>query len=323
MKLIVQPDAGIAPIITAIKLARKTIDIMIFRLDRIEVTRALEAAVARGVAVRALIAHTNSGGERTLRKLELRLLEQGVSVSRTADDLVRYHAKMFIIDRRVLHVYGFNFTGLDIERSRSFGLSTKNPKLVLEATRLFEADLARQPYLPASGRLIVSPETARDRIAEFIRGARRQLLIYDPKVSDPAMVRLLTERAAQGVDVRIIGRVAVKKAPLTAERYPGKRLHVRAIVRDGRQAFVGSQSLRKIELEQRREVGIIASERSVVKQIQSIFEEDWAETVAGRKAARKSRRQGGSTPARAIAAHDDRSRSRSRATSRTRRRTAG
>jgi len=127
MKVIVQPDAGVAPVITAIKLAKKTIDIMIFRLDRLEITRALEAAVARGVSVRALIAHTNSGGEKTLRKLELRLLEQGVSVTRTADDLVRYHGKMIIIDHRTLHVYGFNFTGLDIERSRSFGLMTKNP----------------------------------------------------------------------------------------------------------------------------------------------------------------------------------------------------
>ena len=63
MKLIVQPDAGITPVITAIKLAKKAIDIMIFRLDRTEITRALERAVARGVAVRALIAHTNSGGE--------------------------------------------------------------------------------------------------------------------------------------------------------------------------------------------------------------------------------------------------------------------
>jgi phosphatidylserine/phosphatidylglycerophosphate/cardiolipin synthase-like enzyme len=288
MKLIVQPDAGLTPIITAIKLAKKTIDIMIFRLHRQQITRALEAAVARGVAVRALIAHTNSGGEKTLRKLELRLLEQGVSVSRTADDLVRYHAKMIVVDHRVLHVYGFNLTGLDIERSRSFGMTTKNPELVQEAVRLFEADAGRQPFVPSCDRLIVSPETARERIADFIKGARKQLLIYDPNVSDPAMVRLLTERAAKGVDVRIIGRLDAKKAPLTVERYPGKRLHVRAIVRDGRHAFVGSQSLRKIELEQRREVGIIASEPGVVKQIQSVFEQDWALTAAGKKAARNA-----------------------------------
>ena len=63
MKLIVQPDAGIPPIITAIKQAKKTIDILIFRLDRHEIARELEAAVSRGVHVRALTAHQNRGGD--------------------------------------------------------------------------------------------------------------------------------------------------------------------------------------------------------------------------------------------------------------------
>ena len=130
MKLIVQPDAGIAPIVTAIKQAKKSIDILIFRLDRFEIARALAAAVARGVRVRALTAHTNRGGTKSLRKLEMSLLEAGVTVSRTADDLVRYHGKMMIVDSKILHVYGFNFTGLDIAKSRSFGVISKNRKLV-------------------------------------------------------------------------------------------------------------------------------------------------------------------------------------------------
>ena len=36
MKVIVQPDAGVAPILAAIKQAKKSIDILIFRLDRRE-----------------------------------------------------------------------------------------------------------------------------------------------------------------------------------------------------------------------------------------------------------------------------------------------
>src|SRR5579862_5045128 len=140
MKLITEPDDGIAPIVTGIKHARKSIDVLIFRLDRLEIARALEGAVARGVHVRALTAHQNRGGTKSLRKLEMHLLESGVTVSRTADDLVRYHGKMMIIDGRTLHVYGFNFTGLDIEKSRSFGVVTKNAKLVAEAIKLFAAD---------------------------------------------------------------------------------------------------------------------------------------------------------------------------------------
>src|SRR5262245_34803337 len=138
MKLIVEPDAGMAPIVSAIKQAKKSIDVLIFRINREEVLKALEAAQARGVAVRALIAHTNKGGEKTLRRLELRLLAAGVTVSRTADDLVRYHGKMMIIDGKILHVYAFNFTRLDVYKSRSFGIITKNEKIVQEAIKLYE-----------------------------------------------------------------------------------------------------------------------------------------------------------------------------------------
>src|SRR5262252_6344841 len=163
MKLIVEPDAGITPILTAIKGAKKSIDVLIFRLDRMDVAEALAAAVKRSVAVRALIAHTNSDGGKRLRRLEMYLLGAGVIVSRTADDLQRYHGKMMIVDRRVLHLFGFNFTWIDVKRSRSFGIVTRNRKLVDEALKLFEADCAKQPYAPGYERFIVSPENARER----------------------------------------------------------------------------------------------------------------------------------------------------------------
>ncbi len=287
MKLIVQPDAGIAPIVTAIKQARKSVDVLIFRLDRLEIARALEAAVARGVRVRALTAHQNRGGTKILRKLEMQLLEGGVTVSRTADDLVRYHAKIMIVDSRLLHVYGFNFTLLDMEKSRSFGIISKNKKLVAEAMKLFEADFERQPYMPGYERFVVSPENARERLAAFIRGARRQLLIYDPNVCDDAMLRIITERIKKGVEVKIIGSVE-SKWNVHAEPYPGKRLHVRAMIRDGERAFIGSQSLRRLELENRREVGVIVTDRVVVNELKQFFELDWSKTQAGRKETKKA-----------------------------------
>jgi cardiolipin synthase A/B len=289
MKLIVQPDAGITPVVTAIKQAKKTIDVVIFRLDRYEIARALGEAVARGVHVRALTAHQNRGGTKSLRKLEMRLLEAGVTVSRTADDLVRYHGKMMIVDSRVLHVYGFNFTSLDIQKSRSFGLVTSNPKLIKEAMKLFEADFERQPYVPGSDRFLVSPENAREGLAKFIKSARRQLLIYDPQVTDDAMLRLITERIKAGVDVKIIGKVEAKWN-IKGEKYQGKRLHIRAMIRDGKRAFVGSQSLRRLELEKRREVGVVITDESVIRDMQAIFESDWAQTESGQKKAKKAKK---------------------------------
>jgi phosphatidylserine/phosphatidylglycerophosphate/cardiolipin synthase-like enzyme len=287
MKLIIQPDAGIAPIVSAIKQAKKSVNVLIFRLDRFEIARALGDAVKRGVRVRALTAHTNRGGSKSLRELEMDLLEAGVTVSRTADDMVRYHGKMMIVDNKFLHVYGFNFTRLDIAKSRSFGVISKNGKLVNEATKLFMCDFDRLPYTPGYDRFVVSPENARERLGRFISGARRQLLIYDPQVSDDAMLRLISDRVKAGVDVRVIGNVE-SKWNVKSEKFPGKRLHIRAIIRDGKRAFVGSQSLRRLELEKRREVGVIVTDEIVVRQMLDIFEKDWAQTDSGRKQLKKA-----------------------------------
>ena len=232
MKLIIQPDDGIEPLLKAVRKAKKTIDIVIFRFDRADLEEALEGAVARNVVVRALIAHTNRGGEKTLRKLEMRLLKSGVIVARTADDLPRYHAKMMLVDG-ALYVFGFNYTKLDIAKSRSFGVMTRDAKLVKEAATLFEADTVRQPYVPAHQRLVVSPETSRARLAAFIKATKKELLIYDEQVSDNAMQKLLQDRIKAGVSIRIIGQLEKTIDGIVTRKLPGLRLHVRAMIRDG------------------------------------------------------------------------------------------
>ena len=278
MNLIIQPDDGLAPLLQAVRHARNKIDILIFRFDRPELEKALEAAVGRGVVVRALIAHTNRGGEKSLRKLELKMLAAGVIVARTATDLLRYHGKMMIVDDE-LYVFGFNYTKLDMEKSRSFGIITKDAKLIKEAGALFEADSTRQPYVSTHDRLVVSPETSRRILKEFIDGAKKQLLIYDAKITDRTMLKALQARAKDGVEIRVLGKVAKGAVGLDA-RKPGLRLHVRAIVRDGSMVFVGSQSLRKLELDGRREVGVIVSDPEVAKRLQEVFEGDWFKTLS-------------------------------------------
>ena len=213
--------------------------------------------------VRALIAHTNRGGsDKVLRKLELRAARGGVTVSRTADDLIRYHGKMMIVDSRVLHVYGFNFTGLDIAKSRSFGIVTKNPKLVQEATKLFKADfdaaavharlrsLRRQPRerpraaervhqrrAPAAAHLRPAGQRRRDAAPDHASGSRRASTCASSAGSKPKW--------------NIRRREVSRQAAARPRDHPRRR-----------RAFIGSQSLRRLELEKRREVGIIVTDET-------------------------------------------------------------
>jgi cardiolipin synthase len=277
MKLLIQPGDGVAPLVTAINQAKTSIEILIFRFDRVEIERALVNAVIRGVSVRALIAFTNRGGEKSLRALEMRLLAAGVTVARTDSDLVRYHAKLMVVDGQELFLLSFNFTALDIERSRSFALITDDKAIVKEAITLFDADSKRQPYTPSLDNFVVSPANARAQLSEFIKGAKKQLLIYDPEVADPAILRLLQDRAKAGVEIRILGRVSRKSAKLDVHKL-FMRLHTRTIVRDGEDAFLGSQSLRTAELDGRREVGLIFHELKITAKLIETFESDWTES---------------------------------------------
>jgi phosphatidylserine/phosphatidylglycerophosphate/cardiolipin synthase-like enzyme len=275
LKLIVQPEDGVAPLLAAVKKARKSVEIAIFRLDRGDLEAALKAAVSGGVKVTALVASINRGGERNLREMEMRLLDAGIIVARSGSDLIRHHGKIMIVDQSVLHLLSFNYTHLDIDHSRGFGIVTKNAKWVQEAVKLLECDSTRKPYTAGLDSFVVSPANSRRVLGNFLKRARRQLLIYDPQISDKAMISILQSRAKAGVEIRIIGRVE-GRVSLPVGKLTRMRLHTRTIIRDRRQAFIGSQSLRPIELDSRREVGLIIHEPKVLKRLIDIFEADWA-----------------------------------------------
>jgi cardiolipin synthase len=277
VKLLIQPDHGIAPLLEALDGAKKIIRILIFRFDRPEIERALLAAVRRGVEVHALIAYTNQGEEKNLRRLETRLLGEGITVARTADDLVRYHGKMVIVDDKTVFILAYNFTHLDIDLSRSFGVAVTTPHLVKEAVRLFECDSKRHPFTDPKDDFVISPVNARERLTNFIVGAEKQLRLYEMKISDREFLKQLNKKISQGVDVRVISRASAKNGSIPVRRMPS-RLHLRCILRDGHSAFLGSQSLRKLELEARREIGIIFEDKHTVKKMAAVFETDWKQS---------------------------------------------
>ena len=93
------------------------------------------------------------------------------------------------------------------------------------------------------------------------------------------MLGLIEKQARAGVEVRIIGKTERPLENVAVTKFHG-RLHVRAIIQDGRRLFVGSQSLRRTELDKRREIGAVVSEASEVRKAMGVFEEDWAASQA-------------------------------------------
>ncbi|HKC84446.1 MAG TPA: phospholipase D-like domain-containing protein, partial [Blastocatellia bacterium] len=167
-----------------------------------------------------------------------------------------------------------------IHHSRSFGVITDKHNLIAEAVRLFEADVNGQSNRVEAENFVISPVNSRRKLSEFILGAKKQLLIYDGKLTDTRMIRLLESRAEDGVEIKVIGAMSRTALGVEVRAMPLIRLHAQAIIRDGRDAFFGSQSLRKVELDQRREVGLITSHADAVRSFKIIFEMDWGDIIS-------------------------------------------
>jgi phosphatidylserine/phosphatidylglycerophosphate/cardiolipin synthase-like enzyme len=57
------------------------------------------------------------------------------------------------------------------------------------------------------------------------------------------------------------------------------KLHAKCIVVDNQRFFIGSQNLRTVSLDERREAGIIIEDEAMARKIERIFDEDWLNAV--------------------------------------------
>ena len=108
-------------------------------------------------------------------------------------------------------------------------------------------------------KLLVQPE---DGVTAIIQGLDR---------AKQSMLRILAEKSKAGVEIKILGRAA--KIP--ARKLSHIRLHARVIVRDGSYVSIGSQSLRTLELDSRREVGVVFRDLKSARRITKVFMSDW------------------------------------------------
>lgn len=281
VSLIVQPGDSFFPLVDAIDSATQSIKMTIFRMDDPIVKDALKSAVNRGIQVQTLVAIDSKGWIKRNKKLSDDLEKLGIEVKaqRSEKKIKRYHYKMMVVDEQTSLILTFNPTQKNLHYARDFGVLIKDPEVAAELTRLFDADWNGEKFKPADSPLVISPHNTRARLIELLRSAEHSIRILDAKVADQQALGVLIKKAANGVDVKIISRdndynrlmpnFRVRKLA----RY---KLHAKCIVIDGKRFFVGSQNLREVSMDSRREVGIIIEDHAIAQKIERVFDEDWA-----------------------------------------------
>lgn len=280
LSLIVQPGDSFFPIVDAIDGAKTSIKMTIFRMNDPIVREAMTYAVSRGVKVQALVAPASKGWTKKNKKLSEELAKVGIEVKvpRERKEIKRYHYKIMTIDDQLSLILTFNPTQKNLHYARDFGLLIKDAEIASELSRLFDADWSGASFKPSNLPLAISPYNSREKMLELLNSAERTIRILDAKVQDQQAIGVLLRKASAGCSIKIISEdtdyneVVPNFHMRKLARY---KLHAKCIVVDGARFFVGSQNLRKVSMDNRREVGLIVEDDAMARKIERVFDEDW------------------------------------------------
>jgi len=292
-RLIVLPDDSADAIIDPINAARHSLNIRMFLFTDPTLLNAVIAARQRGVNVRVMLNPARRDGTSDNDVARRALQAAGVAVKDSSTEFAVTHQKSMVIDNSIGFIESLNWETRDLTETRDYAVETTKKSEVSEMVRCFDADWAERPFTPETGsQLVWCPNNGRQRIADFIDGAKRTLWLQNERYQDMVIIERLVRAVNRGVRVRIMARELHKlKRKKLFEGVSGLRivhdvgakvrtlrhlkLHGKIMVADDCRAIVGSINLSPGSFDDRRELAIETSSDHVVRRLVETARHDW------------------------------------------------
>lgn len=282
-QLFVQPDAGTTHFTNILAKAEKSIRVMVYQMGFGPVLDGLEAKARAGVPTRVILdVAQRDVNEKYMERLEA----AGAEVIWSDTSFTYMHAKVIIVDDAEALVTTGNYYVKHMLSERNYAVLDSDPADVEVLAKLFDADWERKSPDLSCTRLLVSPVNAKERLVDFIKSAKKTIVVESMQLGERDVRAALAERKAAGVDVRVVladpnwidanasAAAFLAENGIPAKHYP--HMHAKAIVVDGAAAYVGSINFSWTSLTKNREVGLLVTEPANIQKMTATFEKDWA-----------------------------------------------
>ena len=291
LRLLVEPDQGMAPIYALIASARKSIDLTMYELVDTDANLALELAAGRGVNVRVLLDVNREKAANEAAYTEL--TDMRVHVAWADPRYAATHQKTLVVDDSVAAVMTLNMTSRYYSSTRDFAVIDRNRSDVAAIEQVFNADFthARITASPAAG-LVWSPSQSQPALLSLINSATSSLLIENEEMADKSVTAALVSAARRGVRVVVVmtdqtdwhsafaALVAVHAVVHVYAADASLYIHAKVVVADAgtprQRAFVGSENFSNASLNANRELGIETADPGVVSGLTATLNSDAA-----------------------------------------------
>lgn len=299
-------------VIKGIESAQHTLHMTMFRVTHPEVLEALIAARARGVVVKVLIDKATARFEKPTGP-SFKLRQGGVEVVQSTSKFSITHSKTFVVDSTSAYIMTLNLTRIP-QVVRDVGIITEEPETVEYLEKLFAADWHNAlnddnqtpPDIPDN--LVVAPVDASEKLRALIRNAKKTLQVVAENLSHHEVINELIKAHIRGVKVQVLlprcnfskqdfnipAAQDLNQSGIDVRMMPDPEgrdlpyIHQKSISADSRVAFIGSENFSYNSIERARELGIVFRDIYQIRQLDKVFNEDFAKALPLKEALQRN-----------------------------------
>ncbi len=288
LALIIQPEAGTAPLLDLLESATESIDLVAYDFKDTKVRDMIAHKHKNGLDIRVLLNHGYYGKPDKKNDAMYEYFQsQNIPVRWSPSSFALTHQKTLIVDGNKALIMTWNLTPKYYATGREFGILTTNSADVQAIERTFTADWNDEVIAPQYGDSLVWSPNAKDDLIALIERAEKNLIIYNLLMEDEDIIGALMASAERGVDVRLIMTMAsgwreafvrLRNAGVKIRTNSGTKslyIHAKAMIADEAYGFVGSQNFSPNSLLKNRELGIFLTDTTILAQLKKTFEKDW------------------------------------------------
>ncbi len=294
--VIVEPSelgstAGMKPIYSFVLAAKRWVDITMYELVDPAMVKDLITDRRRGVDVRVIL-DTNREKSRNLPTFDA-LRAGGVEVVWANSKYEATHQKTITVDGVESLVLSANLTAEYYTTTRDFGVFDTNRADVSAIVAVFNADFAHKSITPPDGATLVWSPGSQTQMLGVITGARHTLSIENEEMGDSTITRAIVAAARRGVTVEVTMTAdseydsdwaSIVAAGGHVHLYTNSSsdlyIHAKTTIADAGQAtrriYVGSINFSRASMNDNRELGIITTNASVVRGIDTVVTRDFS-----------------------------------------------
>ncbi len=304
-ELVTTPEQDHQPLLDAFAAAKATIYVGIFGISSSKIADGLSAAQKRGVKV-TVICDSYCTNNPKRAEIFNRLKTDGVEIYTATTGFSISHWKMFVVDENKAFISTMNFI-VRTNQMRDVGIFLTNENIIKEIVAVFKSDVenaknqtSNTPTL-SNPNLVWSPNNSEEKLVQLIRSAQKTIDIWIENIGNQNIHSALKDVAARGVKVRLLTsecgmgmppasafknlqelanegiKVQVMPFPATADV---PYIHAKTINVDDSVQFLGSENFSYNSLVKARELGIIFRDKEIQSRLDTLFEKDWAGSIA-------------------------------------------